>query len=170
MRDCANAEVRDQLPEFVHGRLGSTARLAVEAHLATCADCAAEVDLLRSIAGAMGDALAARVPRVDVDRIVAALPAPRRARPVWFRTAQWRAAAVILFMAGSTSLLWVNRKAPSLPSEPLATESMSFAGGVADLSEAQLNALLGEMSKLSSTPSAELDVSTSVSAAAEQSK
>lgn len=170
MRDCANAEMRDQLPGYVHGRLGAGARAGVETHVASCADCAAELELLRSIAGAMAEALGARATPVDVDRIVAALPAPQRARPIWFRTAQWRAAAVLLFMAGSSSLLWVSQKPPSTSQEPQAAESMTFAGGVADLSEAQLNTLLGEMGRLSSTPSADLDVSASLSVATEKVK
>ena len=158
MRDCPDAQMRDQLPEFVSGRLGAGARATVEAHLATCPDCAAEVALLRSMFSALVAAQEARAPQVDVARIAAALPKPRRVRTPWFRTTQWRAAAVLLFMAGASSLLWTNRHAPATPSEPAAAESMTFAGGVSDLSEAQLNMLLGEMDSISSIPIVDLDL------------
>ena len=159
MRDCPNAEMRDQLPEFVSGRLGASARAAVEAHLAGCADCSAEVDLLRSLSTALVAAQSARAPRMDVERIVAALPAPRRARSAWYRTTRWRAAAGLLLMAGASSFLWSDRTAPPAPSEPVVADAMSFAGGVSDLSEAQLTALLGDMEKISSTPVVDLELS-----------
>ena len=170
MRDCPNAEMRDQLPEYVHGRLDARARAIVESHLSACADCAAEHELVRSLSAAVAAALAAQAPAVNTDRIVAALPSPRRARLSWFRTAQWRAAAVVVFMAGSSSLLWVNARAPASKGEPAAVQSMTFAGGVTDLTDAQLNTLLGEMEQLSSLPSAELPVSTLVPAGGERAK
>jgi anti-sigma factor RsiW len=70
MRDCANGEVRDRLPELVHGRLDGPERGAVEAHVAECPDCASEVALIRLVAGSA----ALAVPRVDVRKIAAALP------------------------------------------------------------------------------------------------
>ncbi|MBI2796028.1 MAG: zf-HC2 domain-containing protein [Gemmatimonadetes bacterium] len=170
MRDCPNAMMRDQLPEYVHGRLDAVARAAVDSHLASCADCAAEVDLLRWISGAVTEAMGERSPQVNADRVMAALRRARRPRMAWLRTTEWRAAAVLLFMAGTSSLLWMNWQQPVTPSEPAAAESMSFAGGVTDLSEAQLSTLLGEMDKLSATPSTELDVSASLTATAERDK
>ena len=52
----------------MHGTLGSAERARVEAHLAGCAECRAEVALLRSMSAAM----ARRAPAVDVKRIVTA--------------------------------------------------------------------------------------------------
>jgi hypothetical protein len=46
MRDCPNGEIRDVLPDFVHGRLMAAEAARVASHLAHCADCAAEVELL----------------------------------------------------------------------------------------------------------------------------
>ena len=43
MRDCPDGAMRDQLPLYVSGRMDARARLAVDAHLACCADCTAEV-------------------------------------------------------------------------------------------------------------------------------
>ena len=111
MNDCMNAEIRDQLPELVHDRLDAARRAAVLAHVAACADCRDEVELLRA-ARAMFDA---QTPRVDVGYIVNALPLakPRaahieRRRPVW---SDWRiAAAVTLIVAGGSSVAVMSRE------------------------------------------------------------
>ena len=73
MMDCSSAGIRDLLPEYAHGRLSAAERVAVEAHVAGCADCAAELSLVRAAASALSAA-----PATDVARIVAALPAPPR--------------------------------------------------------------------------------------------
>ena len=65
MTDCPNAEIRDLLPDLVHGRLDATARADVERHVRDCDDCAAEVTLLRELRTAFHAS-----PRVDVAAIV----------------------------------------------------------------------------------------------------
>ena len=105
MNDCLNAEIRDRLPDLLHDRLDAPARAGVLAHVATCADCREELELLRD-ARAMFDA---QTPRVDVSYVVGALPLakPRpvrveRRRPMW---TDWRiAAAVTLLVAGGSSI------------------------------------------------------------------
>jgi anti-sigma factor RsiW len=130
MSDCPNAEIRDLLPDFVHGTLAGAERAPVDSHLASCADCTSEVSLLRAARGA----LSAAAPSVDVARIVRALPAPpspaaepavpgvvsieeaRRARRAPTRVAGWwRAAAVLLVAAGATTVALVQggRSGPS---------------------------------------------------------
>jgi anti-sigma factor RsiW len=111
MNDCPNADVRDLLPELVNDRLGASARADVEAHLATCADCRAEVEVLRGMRATFG-----QVPSIDVARIAAAIP-PYRApvRRVWVG---WRAAAAItVLVAGGSSVVLLNRT-PAAP-EPV---------------------------------------------------
>ena len=49
MRDCPDGAMRDQLPLYVSGRMDARARLAVDAHLACCADCTAEVAMLAAV-------------------------------------------------------------------------------------------------------------------------
>src|SRR5947209_7568668 len=101
MTDCPDAEIRDRLPDLLHDRLDASTRAAVEAHVAGCADCRAELELLRGIQSAH----VVRTPRVNVNAIVAALPAPpvtpmagapipiaSRRRQTWF---DWRVAASI---------------------------------------------------------------------------
>ncbi len=68
MTDCSRDEIRDLLPDLVHDQLDPAARARVEQHLAQCADCAAELQLLRTLR-----ATAFPVPELNVDRIAAAV-------------------------------------------------------------------------------------------------
>src|ERR1035437_1580860 len=75
MHDCADGDMRDLLPGYVHGALSAAEGATVAAHLETCADCAAEVELIAAASRAFP------APTVDLGRIVKALPvAPRGAR------------------------------------------------------------------------------------------
>ena len=105
MNDCPNADVRDRLPDLLHDRLDGAARASVEAHVAACADCAAELALLGDVRKAWG------TPKVDVVSIVAALPAYRApARRSW---AGWRsAAAIAVIVAGASSVVVLQRGGP----------------------------------------------------------
>ncbi len=113
MIDCPRGEIRDLLPDLVHGRLKAARRSEVERHVASCRACSAEVELLRAMRIALS-----RPPQLDVTRIAAAVraagpvaPAARavpgpgaiaagRRRP-W---ADWRAAAGVAAVAiGLTS-------------------------------------------------------------------
>jgi hypothetical protein len=70
MVDCTRDDIRDLLPDLVHDQLGPAERARVEQHLAECADCAAELKLLRSLrAGAFA------TPDVNIDRVAAAVRA-----------------------------------------------------------------------------------------------
>jgi len=126
MSDCVSAEMRDVLPDFVHGQLDAGRTAEVRAHLAGCAECAAEVELLRVVMSA-----APAAPEINVDRIVRALPTPTRhgfllhrgggtgspptpsldspAMPhrsrIWSRPVVKIAAAVAIVAAGGLSLL-----------------------------------------------------------------
>ncbi|HEY7859930.1 MAG TPA: anti-sigma factor [Gemmatimonadaceae bacterium] len=99
MSDCTNGELRDLLPELMHGSLDAETRRAVEAHVTSCPECAEELALLRALRPAL-----ARGPAVDVQRIAAAViarttRAPLRSR----RRAQFRIAiaAAALLAVGS---------------------------------------------------------------------
>src|SRR5215216_4378181 len=185
MRDCPSAEIRDLLPDFASGSLKGEARARVDAHVAQCADCAAELELLRAVRRLGRD-----VPPVDVARIVAALPpAPRGRGPRRF--AIWRVAAAVAVLAGGAAAVRVVREgsmsagvgaestaalpptattattvAPSPPGDSgrqvavaaprsdsprlrqpaaPAAPGMSLAGGVSDLSDADVESLLAEL-------------------------
>ena len=115
MKDCPNAELRDLLPDYAGGRLVGAERAAVERHVAACADCTAELALLRAAGRALGE-----TPFVNVARIVAALPPapalpsqpgvtpiasrrPRGAYGAWGR----RAAAIAAVVVGAVGVTLV---------------------------------------------------------------
>src|SRR5512141_2849396 len=66
-----NAEIRDALHDLINGRLSEIDKATMTAHVESCADCREELRLLQEI-----KASAPMAPRIDVSRIVAALPAP----------------------------------------------------------------------------------------------
>lgn len=70
MNDCLNAEVRDALPDLLHGRLSALDTATMTAHVESCADCRAELELMREAKASMRIA-----PRIDAARIAAAIPA-----------------------------------------------------------------------------------------------
>ena len=174
MTDCTNADIRDQLPDLLHGRLDDVARARVEAHVRTCVDCGQELALLQALRGA------APAPRVDVERIVAALPAPRRGRR-WSASA-WQIAAAVVFLAvGSSTLVkYVQRSHPgdSTAAATVASRLDSSAGastqaaatasgdvelnvgyGYGDLTAAQLATLLKDLQDLKAVPMADPEAS-----------
>lgn len=201
MFECANVEMRELLPELAAGKLDAPTRARLEAHLATCAECASELETIRLVRGAFATA-----PDIDVARISAALPkapavaaSPRSTVPVK-RWVDWRiAAAVTMITVGGLSVAVTNRMrnsetssvaddtsiavsridsaspiaaaprvdsgSPTLPNpvsapSPNAREQLSFNGGVSDLDDASIQALLGaldEMDRAPVAPSAEPD-------------
>jgi hypothetical protein len=144
------AELADRLPDWAAARLPSAEAAEVGAHVATCADCAAQVTALRAV-------LAARPP-VPADlaaRIGAALRAeaePARRPRHW---AQWAgsAAAVLVLAVGTFVLRPENATEPLELGTLTADESVWIAddGIVAgaplldDLSDDALATLLEEM-------------------------
>src|ERR1019366_3181040 len=188
MHDCADGDMRDLLPGYVHGTLSAAERTTVAAHLETCADCAAEVELIETASRAFP------APKVDLGRIVKALPAaPRGARRGVAAGHAWRVAAAIGIVAiGAFSVIALReffraapRQAASVPAPaagsalattdaphaPIVVDSpvhvsspavssklrsgISFGGGISDLTDDQLNTLLGELDALQSLPSTE---------------
>ena len=70
MNDCMNVEVREALPDLLNGRLSALDTATMKAHVESCADCRAELALLRE-ARSTGPL----APTIDVARIAAAIPA-----------------------------------------------------------------------------------------------
>ncbi|HZI99913.1 MAG TPA: zf-HC2 domain-containing protein, partial [Gemmatimonadaceae bacterium] len=69
MNDCVKAEVRDALPDFINHRLSELDAATMREHIESCADCKAELELIRQARAA-----ALLAPKMNVDRIAAALP------------------------------------------------------------------------------------------------
>lgn len=104
MIDCPNGDVRDLLPDYLHDRLESSARMSVEQHLAGCAACRDELALLRDLRGTLR-----RAPRIDVAALAAAIPAYRPAARKGWATG-WRvAAAIAAIVVGGASVALLNR-------------------------------------------------------------
>lgn len=185
MTDCPNGEMRDLLPDLLHDRLVPAERAAVESHLASCAECRAELALLSELRGTLRGA-----PAVDVAAIVRALPAP--ATRAWRPRHQWRIAAAIATLAiggGSIAVVRHERVWRTVPVEvassapaaaiPVVTErsvdsvpatepsrvaqatprrELAVAGAVSDLSDRELAALLSDLESIQALPPVTGDV------------
>jgi anti-sigma factor RsiW len=199
MFDCANVEMRELLADLAAGTLDDATRERVERHVASCAECASELETLRLVRSAY-----AATPTVDVRRIVAALPKPAplaqrasRGQPVT-RWIDWRiAAALTMISVGGLSLAMAHRRstepparssAASVPSvgtvraKPVRTAvaavsplgvhdttrpvdrssrapvmsrpkvQLAFAGGMDDMDDASIKALLGALDEMDRAP------------------
>ena len=161
MSDCLNVEIRELLPEYLNGALSATRRAEVEAHVAGCAECADELTVLRLVR----EAYAAGAPAVNVNAIVAALPR-KSARPAirsWRRSHAFQIAAAVSFIAlGGISLAvarsFFNGNTPAvqvdtmIASSGAETPAISFAGGVSDLGDEDLEALLTALETIEALP------------------
>lgn len=185
MSDCDDGAFHDRLPDLMHGRLAPDERARVEAHVASCDECAAELELLRAARGAYS-----HVPVIDTSRIAAAVVRRTRrapARSVWQRPA-WRIAAAISVISvgglslaiarsgigGATDSALVAAARDSGPGAPAAETTgagddartlaratvatpvaLTFGGGLADLSDDELRALIVSVDRVEATPAEE---------------
>ena len=121
MNDCLNAEMRESLPDLIHGNLEPAKVAQMQAHIASCDACAAELELLRAVVASMPAAPGMNVQRIvsalpvaakrglllhrgNGDMVVATTPTPQRSQPLWSRP-MLRLAAVVIVAAGGLSLL-----------------------------------------------------------------
>ncbi|GAC1468663.1 MAG: hypothetical protein PVSMB1_17390 [Gemmatimonadaceae bacterium] len=112
MNKCADSEVREMLPDLLHGTLADQAMARVEAHLATCETCQEDLEVLRTVRNA-----AVFAPAIDVNRIVRQIP-PYRAivpgveAPARARLVSWLVAATLaIAVVGGGSLLVTRQNA-----------------------------------------------------------
>src|SRR5471030_1776115 len=101
MHDCEDGNMRDLLPAYVHGTLSAAERAKVAAHLESCADCAAELELIETASRAI------RAPKVNIGKIVKALPAAPRSssRSPVARQLLQLAAAIAIVAIGAFSVI-----------------------------------------------------------------
>jgi predicted anti-sigma-YlaC factor YlaD len=104
MTDCGNSGIRELLPDVLHDSLSPVDRERVMAHVSTCADCRAELDLLSTVY-AMGTR-----PALNVSAIAGSI-APYKRRPAWLRMPPVMriAAGLALAALGGASYSIVNR-------------------------------------------------------------
>jgi anti-sigma factor RsiW len=95
MSDCSNIEIREALPELLHGRLDAAQAAKVRAHIASCAECASELELLERV-----QRIYSVAPAVNTAAIVRALPRPRTRRTFSLGVLR-AAAAIVVLLAGA---------------------------------------------------------------------
>lgn len=148
MNDCPNAEMRDLLCDVVHRTLADADCRRVEEHIATCADCKAELALLQRAR----EVLTRQAPAIDTARIAAAIP--RRSPARAFRFSTWRIAASIAVIAVGAASLSVARQmnggSGAGSGETAAAYSpdahgLSFSGRLSTLNDEDLAQLLAEI-------------------------
>ena len=69
MSECVNAEVKEALPDLLNGRLSALDTATMKAHVESCADCRAELELLRE-----AKTSALLIQKMDAAKISAAIP------------------------------------------------------------------------------------------------
>lgn len=164
MIDCPNGDIRDLLPDLLHDRLDADVRGEVEAHLRGCEPCRQELELLRGMKATLR-----RVPAIDLDAVVAAIPPYRPAvgqRPV--RTwGGWRIAAAVTLLAVGGGSVVVARRGTVAPA-PAAIASVAVAsaaprelaltgGAIGELDDTELSTLIDDVGSLNAVTPADLD-------------
>lgn len=142
------AWVRDRLPEFVRDALDVADGARVEQHLATCADCAAECELVSAIA------VPVAVPAELEARVVAvARSTTRRGSGV----RQYAIAASFALAMVTGSILWRKGVGPAgvvtssdvgveaVLAQPTGADPLLHESGLQSLSEDELRTLLEEL-------------------------
>jgi anti-sigma factor RsiW len=175
MTECFDPEVRDYLPDLVHGRLGEVDTATMLAHIEACDACARELALLREVKAA-----ATVAPRIDVDAIVSALPvvtvpAPSVPARRNFTLLRLVAAAAIVI----SGALVLNRQSDIMPrlaqapekaesvsraaapvvSAPGESQALSLVSGVQELTDEQIETLLTQIDDIEAIPASEPDQS-----------
>lgn len=165
MSDCPNVEIRELLPEYLNGTLSARRHEEVREHVTACDDCAREMALLQLVR----EAYVESTPSVNVAAIVAALPR-RTSRPAsrsWRRSQAFQIAAAVSFITlGGISLAvarsFFNGNPTASPVETVIAANstavnadmptISFAGGVSDLGDEDLEALLSALESIEALP------------------
>lgn len=160
MSDCQNVDIRERLPEYLSGTLSHVRRSEVSAHLASCQECAEELALLQLVR----EAYEASSPAVNVSAIVSQLPrkfSRPATRSYWRRSQAFQIAAAVSFIAlGGFSLAvarsFFDGNATSSAGDTVianaAAPVISFGGGVSDLGDEDLEALLSALESIEALP------------------
>jgi anti-sigma factor RsiW len=160
MSDCQNVEIRELLPEYLSGTLSDVRRSEVSSHVAGCEDCAEELALLQLVREAYA---ASPSPAMNVSAIVSKLPR-KSARPAmrsWRNRQAFQIAAAVSFIAlGGISLAVARSFFDGSPTTTVGdtliataeAPAISFAGGVSDLGDEDLEALLSALESIEALP------------------
>ena len=106
MNKCTELDIKEMLPDLLHGGLDAHERARVESHIASCVECTEELEVLRAVKSA-----AVFIPAIDVHRVVRQIPpyrtiVPTRRLPARSRAVAWLVvASLALVVAGGGSVL-----------------------------------------------------------------
>ena len=185
MNKCIASDVQEMLPDLLHDAFDDRAKARVEAHLATCASCREDLDVLRMVKSA-----AIFAPSIDVDRVVRQIPPYRTivpaSQPARTRGVTWLLAASLVLAAigGGSALIGKYRggNTPSVattiarqpitsptpaPREsiaasannatrvPVGTRGLALAADVEGLSDGNLVQLMNDMNDFDALPVSE---------------
>ena len=185
MNRCTEVDVQEMLPDLLHGKLDARARARVEAHVASCEDCAEDLEVLRTVKSA-----AVFIPAIDVDRVVRQIApyrviVPAAQVPARSRVVSWLvAASLAVVVLGGGSLLMIQQKPLPLrvadgpdqrgpasrpqPTKRVATtgqkppvmleprpHALAMATGVDGLSDNNLRQLMNDMDSFDALPTTE---------------
>jgi hypothetical protein len=180
MSDCLNEEMRDLLPALAAGSLAPSEAARVRAHLAGCASCDRELAVLETTRRV----LIAQAPRIDTSRIVSAIAdataAPRTATPALTvvrggavgrsrglrMPRRYLAAAATLLVVGTLSVPAVRERVfgsggtagdsiGDVAAASAEVTGLGLSGGLTDLSDADLTALLAALDAMEPTVASE---------------
>jgi predicted anti-sigma-YlaC factor YlaD len=150
MNDCLNVEIREALPELVHGGLPEHQRALVQQHLDECGDCSAELSIIRAVYGS-----AAVVP-VDVGRIITAIPPYRRKASRIRRAYLELAAACVIGAVGISAFALHNSGSSANARQNIASAGAGLAlVNTSDLTDAGLAQLTRDLDQLQAMPTAD---------------
>ena len=184
MNKCMELEIQEMLPDLLHRSLDAGTTQLVESHLASCASCSEELDVLRTV-----QAAAVFAPAIDVSAVVRQIPpyrkvVPATQLPARSRMVSWLVAAgLMVVIAGGGSLLMVQPKnsvpavatvdsqsqaasegAVAVQSVPggnvvtpvaNATHTLALNAGVDGLSDGNLQQLMADMNNFDALPNTE---------------
>lgn len=149
--DCQEIEIREVLPELVHGMLPEGWREQVRQHVESCDDCAAELAIIRAVLDS------AATPQVNVARIAAAIPAYRRKSFGSRRVLMELAAACLIGAVGISAFAIHNSGSGVAGQHSAVSATVTGEPGLAlvntsDLSDAGLAQLTSELDNLQAMP------------------
>ena len=116
MNKCIENEIKEMLPDLLHGTLTADVRARVDAHLGSCEECREELDVLQMVKSA-----AVFTPVISVDHVVRQIPpyrtiVPAVERPTTTRVVSWLVAATMaIAVVGGGSLVLTRRDVATVP-------------------------------------------------------
>ena len=133
-----SAHVTEWLAAYQDGELGEPRRAQVEAHLAICPTCQAELDELRGLSALLREAPSPEPrlsPRQFRSQVMLRLP-PAAPRPSWQRTLKsgWNLAplgAVLVWVCGQA--VWLVASLGAVMSLPLSPVRSGYLGGLLNM-------------------------------------